>query len=196
MDAIDPQRPRRAARVIRHPRSATDKNEEVATMTAPKPYAVKPTAPTAVDHVTQLRASRDRLTQLQREAGEIVGLIRVATIAEDAGRVAALSARASMLPTLIARAAAALLPLEEQALDAEAASIAAQEQAHRAVTDQADRDREAAFEALRAAESAYNITIVQFQTYAIRRQDVVRQRHAIRARLARLATAEEPLPAA
>ena len=160
------------------------------------PHFVKPTTPTAVDPAAQLRASRDRLAQLQREEAEIGGHIRVAILAEDGGRVSALTARRAMVPTLIARAAAALLLLESDALDAQVASIAAAEEAHRAVTDQADRDRAAAFAALTTAEQRWNVTVVQLQAFAIRRQDVARQRHALRARLERLATADEPVPAA
>lgn len=161
-----------------------------------KPQAIKPTTPTAIDPAAQLRASRDRLAALQREEAAIGGHIRIAILAEDGTRVSALTARQRMLPTLIARAAAALLPLELAALDAQAASIAAAEDAHRAVTEEADRDRAAAFEALRAAEAAYNVAIVQFQAFTIRREDVARQRRALRDRLERLATADEPLPAA
>ncbi len=153
------------------------------------------TAPTAIDPAAA-RASRDRLAALQREEAEISGHIRVAILAEDGTRVSALTARQRMLPTLIARAAVALLPLELAALDAEASAIADAEDAHRAVTEEADRDRAAAFEALRAAEAAYNVAIVQFQAFTIRREDVARQRRALRDRLERLATADEPLPAA
>ncbi len=161
-----------------------------------KPTAVKTPAPTAVDPIAQLRASRDRLAGLQREEAEIGGHIRVAILAEDGTRVSALTARQTMLPTLISQAAAALLPLELAALDAETASIAEAEHAHRAVTEQADRDRAAAFEALRAAEGAYNTTIVRFQSFTIRREDVARQRRALRERLERLAATHEPITAA
>ncbi len=82
------------------------------------------------------------------------------------------------------------------ALNAEAATIADEECAHRVVTEQADRDRAAAFDALRAAEQRYGVTIVEFQAYTIRREDVARQRRALRDRLGRLATADEPVPAA
>jgi len=160
-----------------------------------KPQAVKPTPPTAIDPAAQLRASRDRLSSLQREESEIAGHIRVAILAEDGTRVSALTARQRMLPTLLARAAAALLPLELAALDAQVASIAVAEEAHRAVTDQADRDRAAAFAALTAAEQRWNVRVVQLQAFAIRRQEVARQRRALRERLERLATADEPLPA-
>ncbi len=152
--------------------------------------------PTAVDSVAQLRAVRERLAGLQREQAELPGLRRAATIAEDAGRVAALSARASMLPTLISRAAEALLPLELAALEAEAVAIAAAEDAHRAVTDQAEAACVTARDAFFEAERRYNVTKVEFQVYAIRRQDLTRQRHALRDRLARLIAADAPLPAA
>ncbi len=158
--------------------------------------ATAPTTPTAVDPAVQLRASRDRLSSLQREESEIAGHIRVAILSEDGTRVSALTARQRMLPTLIARAAAALLPLELAALDAETAGIAAQEQAHRAVTDQAEAACVTAREAFFEAERRYNVAKAEFQIYAIRRQDVAGQRHALRARLERLATADEPLPAA
>jgi len=161
-----------------------------------KPQAIKPTTPTAVDPAAQLRASRDRLSGLQREESEIAGHIRSAILAEDGGRVSALTARQMMLPTLIARAAAALLPLELAALDEQRAAIADQERAHRAVTEQADRDREAASEALRGAQVAYNRAIVDFDGLRGRREDLTRQRHALRDRLARLIAADAPLPAA
>jgi hypothetical protein len=144
------------------------------------PHTVKTPTPTAVDPAAQLRAGRDRLAQLQREEAEIGGHIRVAILAEDGTRVSALTARQTMLP----------------ALNAEAATIADAERAHRAVTEQADRDRAAAFDALRAAEQRYGVTIVEFQAYTIRREDVARQRRALRDRLGRLATADEPVPAA
>jgi hypothetical protein len=162
----------------------------------PKPTAVKPTTPTVVDHAAQLRTSRDRLAQLQREESEIAGHIRVAILAEDGGRVSALTARQAMLPTLIARAAAALLPLEEAALDAETAAIAAQEDAHRAVTDQAEAACVAARDAFFEAERRYNVAKADLQMYPIRREDITRQRRALRDRLGRLATADEPIPAA
>ncbi len=161
-----------------------------------KPQAVKPTAPTAADPTAQLQASRDRLSDLQREEAAIAGHLRSAILAEDGGRVSALSARQTMLPTLIGRAAEALLPLELAALDEERAAIADQEHAHRAVTAQADRDREVASEALRAAQVAYSRAIVDFDGLRGRREDLTRQRHALRDRLARLSAADAPLPAA
>lgn len=160
------------------------------------PHIVKPTMPTAIDPVAQLQASRDRLSSLQREEAEIGGQIRSAILAEDGGRVSALTARQMMLPTLIGRAAEALLPLELAALDEQRAAIADQERAHRAVTAQADRDREAASEALRGAQVAYNRAIVDFDGLRGRREDLTRQRHALRDRLARLIAADAPLPAA
>ncbi len=160
------------------------------------PHAVKPTTLTAVDPAAQLQAVRERLAGLQREQAELPGLMRAATIAEDAGRVAALSARASMLPTLIGRAAEAALPVELAALKAEAVAIAAAEHAHRAVTAQAESACVTARDAFFEAERRYNVTKVESQVYAIRRQELARQRHALRDRLERLATADEPLPAA
>jgi len=158
--------------------------------------AIKPTTPTAIDPAAQLRASRDRLAQLQREEAEIGGHIRSAILAEDGGRVSALTARQTMLPTLIGRAAEALLPLELAALKAEAVAIAAAEDAHRAVTDQAEAACVTARDAFFEAERRYNVAKAEFQVYPIRRQDVARQRRALRERLERLATADEPLPAA
>jgi len=164
--------------------------------TTPKPIATKPITPHAIDPAAQVRAGRDRLAELQREQAAIAGHIRVAILAEDGGRVSALSARQQMLPLLVSKAAEALLPLEEGALDAETAGIAAQEQAHRAVADQAEAACAAARETFFEAERRFKIAIIEFQTYAIRREEITRQRHALRARLERLATADEPLPAA
>jgi hypothetical protein len=161
-----------------------------------KPQAIQPTIPTAIDPVAQLRDSRDRLAQLQREEAEIAGHIRSAILAEDGGRVSALTARQTMLPTLIGRAAEALLPLELTALKAEAGAIAAAEDAHRAVTAQAEAACVTARDAFFEAERRYNVTKVAFQVYAIRRQEMTRQRHALRDRLARLIAADAPLPAA
>jgi len=158
--------------------------------------ANKPTTPTAIDPAAQLRASRDRLSSLQREESEIAGHIRVAILAEDGTRVSALTARQMMLPTLIGRAAEALLPLELAALKAEAVAIAAAEDAHRAVTDQAEAACVTARDAFFEAERRYNVTKAEFQVYAIRRQEMTRQRHALRDRLERLIAADAPLPAA
>jgi len=155
-----------------------------------------PTAPTAIDPAAQLRAGRDRLAQLQREEAEIGRHIRVAILAEEGTRVSALTARQRMLPTLTARAAAALLPLELAAQAAQVAAIAVAEDAHRAVTDRAEAACVTARDAFFEAERRYNVAKAEFQVYPLRRQEVARQRRALRERLERLATADEPLPAA